>query len=66
MTLFLGGAFLVINLPSSEALTWYIIIMVLTISLQIARMIRLDREHYIWEGFMTDMDYFIHNGRKSR
>lgn len=65
VTFFLGAGLLVYNLRSPEALTGYVIIMLLVISWQIAYMVRVDREKAIHLGSHVDIEYYMdtHNLR---
>lgn len=62
LTFFLGGAYLVVNLPDPTSLAYYMVIMLLVIALQVVQIIRRDREDRINEGFQMDVSNFI-NGR---
>jgi ABC-type siderophore export system fused ATPase/permease subunit len=55
LTLFLGGAYLILNLPSPEGLAWYTTILILVIVLQIIRMVRLHREKVDRENWETEV-----------
>lgn len=65
-TFFIGGGFLLYNLPNAGALAGYMIIMLLVIALQIVQMIRREREENLRIGFERDVDHFIDTFHMSR
>lgn len=64
LTFFFFGGFLLLNLPNAAGLVFYIVIMILVITLQIVQIVRRDREQLTTDQFQIDVEHFIKRGHK--